>query len=92
MKSKIFGIRRRVLTFNHAMMNLKRRFFLFLIAAGLPVSISYTASSGCTGLCGNCQGTCLPSLAVLLLLGSKAGYVKLKQRIRKRGHHAESSC
>ena len=92
MRSQMVGIRQKMTDFQSTLTALKHRLFLFLIAAGLPLSFSYTAGSGCTGLCGSCQGTCLPSLAVLLLLGCKVGYAKLKQWVGKRGHHAESSC
>lgn len=92
MRSQMVGIRQKMSAFQSTLTALKRRLLLFLIAAGLPLSFSYTAGSGCTGLCGSCQGTCLPSLAVLFLLGCKVGYAKLKQWVGKRGHHAESSC
>ena len=76
--------RKKALPVKKATASLKHRLFFFVTAAGLPVSFSYAAGSGCTGLCGSCQGTCLPTFAMLLFLGGKVGYVNLKHKLRQR--------
>lgn len=43
MRSQMAGIRQKMTDFQSTLTALKRRLFLFLIAAGLPLSFSYTA-------------------------------------------------
>lgn len=49
---------------------MKNRGVTFLAAMGIPLSTA-TGVSGCTGVCGSCQLSCVPGVLAVIILGGK---------------------
>ena len=47
---------------------MKNRSITFLAAMGIPLSTA-TGVSGCTGVCGSCQLSCVPGVLAVILGG-----------------------
>ncbi|WP_405379501.1 hypothetical protein [Phascolarctobacterium sp.] len=60
---------------------MKNKLCNFLLAMGVPLTALGVQSSGCTGICGSCGLNCTPGVFMLLVLGCKFFYNKLKGRV-----------
>ncbi|CAK7042872.1 hypothetical protein [Phascolarctobacterium sp.] len=58
---------------------MKNKIITFLAALGIPVS-SLGGTSGCTGVCGNCQLSCVPGVVAVVILTCKVISKKLAEK------------
>lgn len=63
---------------------MKQKWLVFCAFTGIPISTALSANINCSGVCGSCQGGCVPGLLAVAILAVQAAGKKIAGKRRAR--------